>query len=259
MDGVIYIEEHFIKRNLCIGNTFLKSREFDKQEYKLVFYELTCKEESRMRKFAVLLYPDFSLQEIACLTSALTVWFGEKIDYIASENKVYRSEDGLQVLPTKTTADAKITDYDCVILPGTMNPLPALFDEKLMEFMKGGNGSDIVFAAISSSPILLSKAGILTGKKFTSGYFMQMADTFNFVEKENFLHKGIVEDGNVITGIGMFFREFAEAVLTRFGYDIGHSFMRDTPDEYTEEELTFYWSEQDYQEFLEELKEYIAQ
>lgn len=212
-----------------------------------------------MRKFAVLLYPDFSLQEIACLTSALTVWFGEKIDYIASENKVYRSEDGLQVLPTKTTADAKITDYDCVILPGTMNPLPALFDEKLMEFMKGGNGSDIVFAAISSSPILLSKAGILTGKKFTSGYFMQMADTFDFVEKENFLHKGIVEDGNVITGIGMFFREFAEAVLTRFGYDIGHSFMRDTPDEYTEEELTFYWSEQDYQEFLEELKEYIAQ
>ncbi|MCI9143962.1 MAG: DJ-1/PfpI family protein [Lachnospiraceae bacterium] len=212
-----------------------------------------------MRKFAVLLYPDFSLQEIACLTSALTVWFGEKIDYIASENKVYRSEDGLQVLPTKTTADAKITDYDCVILPGTMNPLPALFDEKLMEFMKGGNGSDIVFAAISSSPILLSKAGILTGKKFTSGYFMQMADTFDFVEKENFLHKGIVEDGNVITGIGMFFREFAEAVLTRFGYDIGHSFMRDTPDEYTEEELTFYWSEQDYQEFLEELKAYTAQ
>ena len=212
-----------------------------------------------MRKFAVLLYPDFSLQEIACLTSALTVWFGEKIDYIASENKVYRSEDGLQVLPTKTTADAKITDYDCVILPGIMNPLPALFDEKLMEFMKGGNGSDIVFAAISSSPILLSKAGILTGKKFTSGYFMQMADTFDFVEKENFLHKGIVEDGNVITGIGMFFREFAEAVLTRFGYDIGHSFMRDTPDEYTEEELTFYWSEQDYQEFLEELKAYTAQ
>lgn len=212
-----------------------------------------------MRKFAVLLYPDFSLQEIACLTSALTVWFGEKIDYIASENKVYRSEDGLQVLPTKTTVDAKITDYDCVILPGTMNPLPALFDEKLMEFMKGGNGSDIVFAAISSSPILLSKAGILTGKKFTSGYFMQMADTFDFVEKENFLHKGIVEDGNVITGIGMFFREFAEAVLTRFGYDIGASFMRDIPDEYTEEELTFYWSEQDYQEFLEELKAYTAQ
>ncbi len=209
-----------------------------------------------MKKFAVLLYPDFSLQEITCLTSALTVWFGEKIDYIAGENKEYRSEEGLRVMPTKITADVKITDYDCVILPGTINPLPALFDDKLIDFLKDGANSDVVFAAISSSPLLLSKAGILRGKKFTSGYFMQMADTFPFVEKENFVHKGIVEDGNVITGIGMFFREFAEAVLRKFGYDIGDSFMRDKPEDFSEEDLTFYWSEDDYKEFLEELKAY---
>ena len=56
----------------------------------------------------------------------------------------------------------------------------------------------------------------------------------------------------------MFFREFAEAVLRRFEYDIGDNFMRYAPDEYTEEELTFYWSDDEYQEFLEELKEYTA-
>ena len=211
-----------------------------------------------MRKFAVLLYPDFSLQEITCLTSALTVWFGEKIDFIASENKEYVSEEGLRILPTKTTAEANITDYDCVILPGTIHPLPAVFDDKLIDFLSAGQGSKVLFAAISSSPLLLSKAGILRGKKFTSGYFMQMADTFAFVEKENFTHKGIVEDGNVITGIGMFFVEFAEAVLGRFGYDIGTNFMRYKSEEYTEEELTFYWSEDDYKEFLEELKEYTS-
>ena len=203
-----------------------------------------------------MLYPDFSLQEITCLTSALTVWFGEEIDFIASESKEYRSEDGLRILPTKSTADAKITDYDCVILPGTINPLPALFDEKLIEFLKNGINSDCVFAAISSAPILLSKAGILNGKKFTSGYFMQMAETFPFVEKNNFVHKAVVEDGNVITGIGMFFREFAETVLKRFDYDIGKNFMRYAPEEFSEDELTFYWSEDEYQEFLEELKEY---
>lgn len=209
-----------------------------------------------MRRFAVMLYPDFSLQEITCLTSALTVWFGEEIDFIASESKEYRSEEGLRVLPTKSTADAKITDYDCVILPGTINPLPALFDEKLIKFLKNGINSGVVFAVISSAPILLSKAGILNGKKFTSGYFMQMADTFPFVEKDNFVHKGVVEDGNVITGIGMFFREFAETVLKRFDYDIGENFMRYTPEEFSEDELTFYWSEDEYREFLEELKEY---
>ena len=209
-----------------------------------------------MKKFAVLLYPDVSLQEITCLTSALTVWFGEQIDFIASESREYRSEEGLRVLPTKTTAGARVTDYDCVILPGTVNPLPALFDEKLIEFLSAGAGSDVVFAAISSAPILLSKAGVLDGKQFTAGYFMQMADVFQFVEKENLIHRGIVEDGNVITGIGMFFREFAEAVLKRFGYDIGERFMRDSPEEFTEDELTFYWPKEDYQEFLEELKGY---
>ena len=196
------------------------------------------------------------MQEITCLTSVLTVWFGEKIDFIASENKEYLSEDGLRTLPTKTTDEVKITDYDCVILPGTINPMPALYDDKLIDFLKSGVGTDVVFAAISSSPILLCKAGILKGRKFTSGFFMQMADTFDFIEKENFIHKGIVTDGNVITGIGMFFREFAEAVLKRFEYDYGPELMTEKSDEFTEEQLTFYWSDEDYKEFLEELKDY---
>ena len=212
-----------------------------------------------MKKIAVLLYPDFSLQEITCLTSVLTVWFGESIDFIASENKELKSEEGLRVLPTKTTSEAKASDYDCVILPGTVNPLPALFDERIINFLREGRESDALFAAISSAPILLSKAGILKGKKFTAGYFMQLAETFDFVEKENFIHKGVVEDGNVITGIGMFFREFAEAVLRKLDYDIGEEFMRDRPNEYSEEDLTFRWSDEDYREFLEELKPYTGE
>ena len=144
-------------------------------------------------------------------------------------------------------------------MPGTVNPLPALFDEWIINFLREGRESDALFAAISSAPILLSKAGILKGKKFTAGYFMQLAETFDFVEKENFIHKGVVEDGNVITGIGMFFREFAEAVLRKLDYDIGEEFMRDRPDEYSEEDLTFRWSDEDYREFLEELKPYTGE
>ena len=211
-----------------------------------------------MSRFAVILYPNFSLQEITCLTSALSVWFEEKIDFIASENNEYCSEEGLRVVPTKTMDDTNITDYDCVILPGTINPLPALYDDRLIDFLKSGINTNVVFAAISSSPLLLAKAGVLKGKKFTAGFFMQMAEVYPFIEKENFTHEGVVCDGNVITGIGMFFREFAEAVLQRFEYDIGNNFMRDKPEDYTEEELTFYWSEEDYREFLEELKEYQA-
>ncbi|MBR5959395.1 MAG: DJ-1/PfpI family protein [Clostridia bacterium] len=212
-----------------------------------------------MKKIAVLLYPDFSLQEITCVTSVLAVWFGESVDFIASENKELKSEEGLRILPTKTTTEVKASDYDCVILPGTINPLPALFDERIISFLRESRESDTLFAAISSAPILLSKAGILDGKHFTAGYFMQLAETFDFVEKENFIHKGVVEDGNVITGIGMFFREFAEAVLRKLDYDIGETFMQDRPEDYSEEELTFRWPDEDYKEFLEELKAYTGE
>lgn len=209
-----------------------------------------------MRKFAVILYPDFSLQEITCLTSALSVWYGEKIDFLASENKEYYSEEGLRVLPAKVLSDVRITDYSGIILPGSVNPLPALYDDRLIDFLKSGIHANVVFAAISSAPLLLAKAGILKGRKFTAGFFMQMTEVFSFIEKENFVHKGIVQDGNVITGIGMFFREFAAAVLQRFGYEIKENFMREYPEDYTDEELTFYWSPNEYDEFLKELKMY---
>lgn len=209
-----------------------------------------------MSRFAVILYPDFSLQEITCLTAALSVWYGETIDYIGSEMIEYKSEEGFRITPTKTIADTSITDYDCVILPGTINPLPALYDDGLIRFLNSGIDSEVIYAAISSSPLLLAKAGVLKGKQFTAGFFMQMADMFPFIEKENFIHKGIICDGNVITGIGMFFREFAETVLQRFGFRTGDHFMREKPEDFSEKELTFYWPEEDYREFLEELKTY---
>lgn len=207
-------------------------------------------------KYAVLIYPDFSLQEITCLTSCLTVWFGEKIDVIASEMKPYESEEGFQITPSKTGDEVSPSEYSCIILPGTVNPLPALYDDKLIDFLRKGKDTDTLFAAISSAPILLSKAGILDGKDFTAGYFMQMADTFSFIDKAHFVHKPIVESGNVITGIGMFFKEFAESVLHKLGYDFGESIMVKPNREYTEEELTFYWTDGEYNEFLEELKEF---
>ena len=209
-----------------------------------------------MSRFAVLLYPSASLQEITCLTAALSVWYGESIDYIAGEDKEYRSEEGLRLLPTKTAAEVDPADYDCVILPGTIDSLPALHDEALIAFLRRGVGTNTVFAAISSAPLLLCRAGLLKGKKFTAGFFMQMTEVFPFVEKENFIHKGVVTDGNVITGIGMFYRAFAETVLRRFGFDTGKSFMRAEPENFTEDDLTFYWTEDEYREFLEEWREY---
>lgn len=209
-----------------------------------------------MKKIAVMLYPNFSLQEITCLTDCLTVWFEEKIDFVAAERTLYESEDGFLVMPTKTYEETDPAAYDCVILPGIINPLPALFEERNIAFLEKLKGTDTAIAAISSAPLLLAKAGLLEETKFTAGFFMQMANVFPFIKVENFVHKPVMEDGNVITAIGFAFREFAVCVLKMLGCDPGDGFMEPVQGEYTEEELTYYWTEEDFAEFLEELKEY---
>ena len=152
--------------------------------------------------------------------------------------------------------EAEPSNYACNILPGAIYPLHALFDEKLIGFLRRGKGTDTLFAAISSSPALLCKAGLLDGKDFTAGFFVQLAETFPFIDTNHFVHRPVVEEGNVITAIGMFFREFAQTVLNRLGYDVGEHFMDTSGPAYTEDELTFRWSDEDYQEFLGELKEF---
>ncbi len=209
-----------------------------------------------MKKIAVMLYPNFSLQEITCLTSCFTVWFGEKIDFLASEKKLYESEDGFLVMPTKVFDEAEPSAYDCLILPGIIDPLPALFDERNIAFLKKLENATTLIAAISSAPLLLAKAGLLNDTKFTAGFFMQMTKAFDFIKADNFIHKPILEDKNIITGIGFAFREFAECVLKRLDYDIGDNFMMPVQKEYTEEELTFYWTDPEYEEFKDELKTY---
>jgi len=90
------------------------------------------------KKYAVLLYPKFSLQEITCLTSCLSVWFGEELEMLASKREPVESEEGFCVIPAKTVEEAHVSDYACVILPGTIDPLPALYDDKLIDFLRQG-------------------------------------------------------------------------------------------------------------------------
>lgn len=210
-----------------------------------------------MKRIAMFIYDNASLQEVTCLTSALTIWYGEHIDYLASEKRTYLSEEGLQIIPTKTFDEVSKEElYDCIILPGTINPLPSLFDDKLIDYLAKYKESEKVIASISSSPLFLLKAGVLQGHKYTAGFFMQMANHFDFIDTEKFIHQPLIEDGNIITAIGFAFREFAIATLNKLGHNPGEDFMNPINKQYSEAELTFYWDEKEYKEFLDELSEF---
>lgn len=206
-------------------------------------------------KIAILLYPACSLQEITTLTPTLCLSFGQSLDYLASEKKVYTSEEGLQVIPDFTFAEVQNVKYDCIILPGTLEPFVSLYDSRLISFLERVDTKRTIVAAISSSPMFLGKAGLLRSRYYTGGLYMELVEYFSFLEKENFLHQPVVKDKNVITAIGFAYVEFFQTVLDALGLEVPSDFFL-RKNSYTPEELTYHLETADYREILQEILRY---
>lgn len=200
----------------------------------------------RMKKVLCIIYPNFSLYEITALTSTLALSFDVTIDYAASDHSVVVSEDGLPCQPTKTLDQIRIEEYSCVILPGMVNIGPALQDEKLISFLRDLGEQDILIAAISSAPLLLAKAGLLKDTKFTGGIWQNFFDYFEFLPRENFQPKLVVQDKQNITAIGFAHQEFARKVILSLGLAENTDNYFKERNDYSEENLIFTLSDQEF-------------
>ena len=199
-----------------------------------------------MKKVLCIIYPNFSLYEIASLTSTLALSFDITIDYVASDYSIVVSEDGLPCQLTKTLDQVRIEDYSCVILPGMVNIGPALQDEKLISFLRGLGEQDILIAAISSAPLLLAKAGLLKDTKFTGGIWQNFFGYFEFLPRENFQPKVLVQDKQIITAIGFAHQEFARNVILSLGLAENTDNYFKERNDYSEEDLIFTLSDQEF-------------
>ena len=207
-----------------------------------------------MKKVLCIIYLNFSLYEVVCLTSTLALSFGIEIDYVGSDRNVIRSEDGLACQPTRTLDEVVIEDYSCVILPGMINIAPALHDEKLISFLRSLNQQEVLIAAISSAPILLAKAGLLKDTKFTGGIWQNFFDYFEFLPRENFKAKAVLQDKNIITAVGFAHQEFARKVLLSLGL-VGNAdnYFKER-NQYSEEDLVFTLSDKEFDEVKQSIK-----
>ena len=200
----------------------------------------------RMKKVLCFIYPNFSLYEITALTSTLALSFDVTIDYVASDHSIVVSEDGLPCQPTKTLDQICIEEYSCVILPGMVNIGPALQDEKLISFLRDLGEQDILIAAISSAPLLLAKAGLLKDTKFTGGIWQNFFDYFEFLPRQNFQPKLVVQDKQIITAIGFAHQEFARKVILSLGLAENTDNYFKERNDYSEEDLIFTLSDQEF-------------
>ena len=199
-----------------------------------------------MKKVLCIIYPNFSLYEITALTSTLVLSFGVTIDYVASDHSMVVSEDGLPCQPTKTLDQIRIEEYSCVILPGMVNIGPALQNEKLISFLRALGEQDILIAAISSAPLLLAKAGLLNDTKFTGGIWQNFFDYFEFLPRENFQPKVVVQDKQIITAIGFAHQEFARKVILSLGLAENTDNYFKEKNEYSDEDLIFTLSDEEF-------------
>ena len=207
-----------------------------------------------MKKVLCIIYPNFSLYEITTLTSTLALSFNIMIDYVYSENSMVVSEDGLPCQPTKTLDQIRIEDYSCVILPGMVNIGSALQDEKLISFLRSLNEQAILIAAISSAPLLLAKAGLLNNTKFTGGIWQNFFDYLEFLPRENFQPKVLVQDKQIITAIGFAHQEFARKVIFGLGLAENTDNYFKEQNEYAEEDLIFTLSDEEFDQVKQSIE-----
>lgn len=208
----------------------------------------------RMKKVLCIIYPNFSLYEITALTSTLALFFDVTIDYAASDHSMIVSEDGLPCQPMKTLDQIRIEEYSCVILPGMVNIGPALQDEKLISFLRDLGEQDILIAAISSATLLLAKAGLLKDTKFTGGIWQNFFDYFEFLPRENFQPKLVLQDKQIITAIGFAHQEFARKVILSLGLAENTDNYFKEQNEYAEEDLIFTLSGQDFDQVKQSIE-----
>lgn len=97
----------------------------------------------------------------------------------------------------RTVSNAKVSDYDGLVLPGgVLNPDAVRADENAVKFVKGFFTENKPVAAICHGPQTLIDAEVVEGKKITS---------FKAVSKDlqnagaNWVDEEVVTDGNLTT------------------------------------------------------------
>ncbi|KHD45810.1 DJ-1/PfpI family protein [Streptococcus hongkongensis] len=199
-------------------------------------------------KVALIIYPEFSLYEVTPLTATLAINYDISVDIIASEMTVIKSEDNFQVMPHFSLDQINLATYDTILLTGTMAAFEILKDQKLLSELSKINLNKTTIAAISSSPLFLAKAGVLSGHRFTGGIYSNFLDYCTWLEKENYTGAHYYQDRNIITAVGdkSGVEGFTQLVLKQLGL-ITEDIELDSG------KVSFDLSEEEFNSFLKEI------
>lgn len=151
-------------------------------------------------KVAILTEEGFEQVELTSPKEALQD-AGAHVDVISSKSGKIKAWDqtnwGIEINVDKTIDDARVNDYDALVLPGgVLNPDKLRQNKKAVQLAKDFLKSGKPVAAICHGPQTLIETGLLEGRTMTS-YPSLQTDLKN--AGVNWVDIEMVHDGNLIT------------------------------------------------------------
>ncbi len=164
-------------------------------------------------KALVIFYPD-CIEFEAIL--AAQVLHGENltIDIATPDGTDYHGPSGITLRATHSYADVHPEEYRVVIVPGG-DTKSVLENETLVGVLKAANDAGATFGAICAGPLLLARAGLLKGRRFTHGYGPD--SSLPYWKGGSYEDQPVVVDSNIVTAKPQAYIDFAIEVLYAAG------------------------------------------
>jgi len=141
---------------------------------------------------------------------------GAEIKTASNQKGTARGADGGQVQINLSTYEIDTNEFDAVVFIGGPGCLENLDNEDSYQVAKATVNQNKVLASICISPVILAKAGVLSGKKATVWTSLMDKSAVKILEDNGavFENKSVVVDGKIITASGPdAAREFGQKIV----------------------------------------------
>jgi putative intracellular protease/amidase len=164
-------------------------------------------------KALIIFYPD-CIEFEAILAAQVLHEEGLTIDIATPDGTDYLGPSGMVLRATHSYAEVHPEEYQVVIVPGG-NTTAVLDNETLVRILQSANEAGATFSAICAGPLLLARAGLLKGKRFTHGYGPNA--TSPYWKDGTYTDQPVEVDGNMVTAKAEAYIDFAIEVLYTAG------------------------------------------
>jgi putative intracellular protease/amidase len=164
-------------------------------------------------KALVIFYPD-CIEFEAILAAQVLHEENITLDVATPDGADYLGPSGIALRATHSYAEVHADEYRVVIIPG--GDTKAVLDNQiLLRMLRAAHAARATFGAICAGPLLLARAGLLKGRRFTHGY--GAASTLPDWKGGTYVDQPVVVDGNIVTAKPQAYIDFAVEVLYAAG------------------------------------------